>query len=194
MKKFKFNLETLLKLKKKRVDEEVRKLSLVVGQINKLRNEVNENNKMIQEQTNNFSSQVNTDINLLRIFDGYVKTLIVQNERLLDNVKEQDGNYKEAVGRVVEVRKHHKVYELLKEKRLLEYNNRMFRAERSEEDETNLKDFLADRRELRHDSTTAEVPKPKVKVPKKVPKDPKKGPQNEYEKLLEYYNQFKPKK
>jgi flagellar biosynthesis chaperone FliJ len=37
MKKFKFNLETVLRLRKKDVDEETRKLAVVVGKINRLK-------------------------------------------------------------------------------------------------------------------------------------------------------------
>lgn len=99
----------------------------------------------------------------------------------------------EAISRVVEVRKNEKIYEIIKEKRLLEFKQRIYRAERSEEDENNMKDFLTDRRELRSVPTTEEEPKPKLKKHKKVipEKSGKQEAKSEYEKLLEYYNQFK---
>ena len=91
MKKFKFNLDTVLRLRKKDVDEETRKLALVVGKINRLKNEVQDNRKAISYENDNFTSYVRDDISYLRIFDNYIKTLYLHNEYLQKQVNEQDG-------------------------------------------------------------------------------------------------------
>jgi flagellar biosynthesis chaperone FliJ len=100
MKKFKFNLETVLRLRKKDVDEETRKLAVVVGKINRLKNEVQDNRKAISYENDHFSSYVRDDISYLRIFDNYIKTLYLQNEYLQKQVSEQDGVLKEAIDSV----------------------------------------------------------------------------------------------
>ena len=41
-KKFQFNLETVLRIRQIKVDEELKKLSIIVGNLNKLQNEINE--------------------------------------------------------------------------------------------------------------------------------------------------------
>ena len=186
MKKFKFNLETVLRLRKKDVDEETRKLAVVVGKINRLKNEVQDNRKAISYENDNFSSYVRDDISYLRIFDNYIKTLYLQNEYLQKQVSEQDGVLKEAIDSVIEAKKKSELLEVLKNKRLLDYQERILRSERSEEDEENQKDFLADRRGL-HNVIPDQESKPVVHRIKRKIKPTKDKPKNDYEKVMDYY-------
>jgi flagellar FliJ protein len=186
MKKFKFNLETVLRLRKKDVDEETRKLAVVVGKINRLKNEVQDNRKAISYENDHFSSYVRDDISYLRIFDNYIKTLYLQNEYLQKQVSEQDGVLKEAIDSVIEAKKKSELLEVLKNKRLLDYQERILRSERSEEDEENQKDFLADRRSL-HNVIPDQESKPIVQRIKRKIKPTKDKPKNDYEKVMEYY-------
>ena len=186
MKKFKFNLDTVLRLRKKDVDEETRKLALVVGKINRLKNEVQDNRKAISYENDNFTSYVRDDISYLRIFDNYIKTLYLQNEYLQKQVSEQDGVLKEAIDSVVEAKKKSEILEVLKNKRLLDYQERILRSERSEEDEENQKDYLADRRSLRNVIPDQES-KPVVQRIKRKIKPTKDKPKNDYEKVMDYY-------
>jgi flagellar protein FliJ len=186
MKKFKFNLETVLRLRKKDVDEETRKLAVVVGKINRLKNEVQDNRKAISYENDHFSSYVRDDISYLRIFDNYIKTLYLQNEYLQKQVSEQDGVLKEAIDSVIEAKKKSELLEVLKNKRLLDYQERILRSERSEEDEENQKDFLADRRSL-HNVIPDQESKPVVQRNKRKIKPTKDKPKNDYEKVMEYY-------
>ncbi len=186
MKKFKFNLDTVLRLRKKDVDEETRKLALVVGKINRLKNEVQDNRKAISYENDNFTSYVRDDISYLRIFDNYIKTLYLQNEYLQKQVNEQDGVLKEAIDSVVEAKKKSEILEVLKNKRLLDYQERILRSERSEEDEENQKDYLADRRSLRNVIPDQES-KPVVQRIKRKIKPTKDKPKNDYEKVMDYY-------
>ena len=185
MKKFKFNLETVLRIKNRAVDEETRKLALVVGKINRLKNEVQENRNAISYENDKFTTYVSDDIGYLRVFENYIKTLYLQNENLKKQVSEQDGVLKEAIDSVVVARKSSELLEIIKQKRLSEYHERVIRSERSEEDEESQKDYLADRRSLRdvipdkEPSTIAHNHKRKVKPNKNQPK-------NEYEKIMEY--------
>ena len=79
MKKFQFNLETVLRIRQIKVDEELKKLSIIVGNLNKLQNEINENNRIIQTSTIRYSG---SDIKTLKLFEGYIKSLYIQNENL----------------------------------------------------------------------------------------------------------------
>ncbi len=185
MKKFKFNLETVLRIKKRSVDEETRKLALVVGKINRLKNEVQENRNAISYQNDKFKTYVSDDIGYLRVFENYIKTLYLQNENLKKQVSEQDGVLREAIDSVVVARKNAELLEIIKQKRLSEYHDRVLRSERSEEDEESQKDYLADRRNLRNDVPNQEPNATLHKYKRKV-KPNKDQPKNEYEKVMEY--------
>jgi flagellar export protein FliJ len=193
MKKFKFNLETVLRIKNRAVDEETRKLALVVGKINRLKNEVQENRNAISYENDKFTSYVSDDIGYLRVFENYIKTLYLQNENLKKQVSEQDGVLGEAIDSVVVARKSAELLEIIKQKRLSEYHEKVIRSERSEEDEESQKDYLADRRGLQNvlpdkePSTIAHSHKRKVKPSKNQPK-------NEYEKIMEYVKGLSTKK
>jgi flagellar export protein FliJ len=185
MKKFKFKLEVVQKLRERKVDEEIRKLSIVVGNINKLKNIITENNKSIQNSIDSFTSIVGEDINYLRIFDTYIKSLNLQNEYLQKNIEEQQENLEEARQKVISARKEVKVIEILKEKKYKEFYEHMLRLERAEEDEVNLRDVVEDRR-LEDEVPDKQKPK---RVVKKVPLQ--KPPANEYEKVMQYYESLK---
>jgi hypothetical protein len=185
MKKFKYNLETVLRIRNRAVDEETRKLALVVGKINRLKNEVQDNRNAISYENDKFTTYVSDDIGYLRVFENYIKTLYLQNENLIKQVSEQDGVLGEAIDSVVVARKSAELLEIIKRKRLSEYHEKVIRSERSEEDEESQKDYLADRRGLQNvvpdkePSTIAHSHKRKVKPSKNQPK-------NEYEKIMEY--------
>ncbi len=193
MKKFKFNLETVLRIKNRAVDEETRKLALVVGKINRLKNEVQDNRNAISYENDKFTTYVSDDIGYLRVFENYIKTLYLQNENLKKQVSEQDGVLGEAIDSVVVARKSAELLEIIKQKRLSEYHEKVIRSERSEEDEESQKDYLADRRGLQNvlpdkePSTIAHSHKRKVKPSKNQPK-------NEYEKIMEYVKGLSTKK
>lgn len=193
MKKFKFNLETVLRIKKRSVDEETRKLALVVGKINRLKNEVQENRNAIAYQNDKFKTYVSDDIGYLRVFENYIKTLYLQNENLKKQVSEQDGVLREAIDSVVVARKNAELLEVIKQKRFSEYHERILRAERSEEDEESQKDYLADRRNLRYDIPIQE-PNTNIHKHKRKIKPIKDQPKNEYEKVMEYVKGLSNKK
>lgn len=189
MKKFKFKLEIVHNLRKRKVDDEIRKLSMVVGNINKLNHEIDDNKKSIQKSTDSFVSIVGQDINYLRIFDAYIKSLNLQNDYLLQDIEEQKEDLEEARQKVIYARKEAEIIEVLRKKKYKEFYDRVLRMERSEEDEANLKDVVEDRRMLRHEVSDKEDTTTQ-KLVKKIPKR-RKPPANDYEKVMEYYESLK---
>ncbi len=185
MKKFKFSLETVKKLRKIKVDEEIRNLSVVVGNINRLNNEIKENNKEISDSVSTFPDLVKSDMKYLKMFDGYIKGLTLKNEQLQKSVSEQDQFLEDARQKVILARKDAEIIEIIKRKRYEEFRQKMFRAMRHEEDERNRLDQMEDRRNLKYADKDKDDPKPPVQKQKK--KKVSEKPKSDYEKLLEYY-------
>lgn len=185
MKKFKFSLETVKKLRKIKVDEEIRNLSVVVGNINRLNNEIKENNKEISDSVSTFPDLVKSDMKYLKMFDGYIKGLTLKNEQLQKSVSEQDQFLEDARQKVILARKDAEIIEIIKRKRHEEFRQKMFRAIRHEEDERNRLDQMEDRRNLKYADKDKDDPNPPVQKQKK--KKVSEQPKSDYEKLLEYY-------
>ncbi len=188
MKKFKFKLQTIHDLRKRKVEEEIRNLSVVVGNINKLQNDINDNNTQIAKSTQDFRAIIGQDLNYLRIFDSYVKSLNLQNEILETRIAEKEDELEDARQKLVNARKDSEVIEIIRKNRYKEYYDKIIRNERVEEDEANLKDVVEDKRGLRHvedqkDTNVREV------ISKARPR--KRGPQNDYEKVMDYYESLK---
>jgi flagellar export protein FliJ len=193
MKRFKFKLETVHKLRERKVDEQIRKLSIVVGHINKLNNDISENSRLMQEANRNFIKDIGFDINYLRVYDGYIKGLTRQNEYLQKAIEEQDSVLLEAKTRVIEARKEAEIIEIIKRKRLKEFNDRILRAEKAEEDDGNSKDYTLDRRRLRHEDVMEKDNKPVQESILDKQDDRIKAPKSGYDLLKDYYESF-PKK
>ena len=185
MKKFKFSLETVMKLRKLKVDEEIRNLSVVVGNINRLNNEIRENTKEISDSVSTFPDLVKSDMKYLKMFDGYIKGLTLKNEQLQRSVSEQYHFLEEARQKVILARKDAEIIEIIKRKRHEEFRQKMFRAIRHEEDERNRLDQMEDRRNLKYADKDKDDSKPSVQKQKKQKVSEK--PKSDYEKLLEYY-------
>lgn len=188
MKKFQFNLETVLRIRQIKVDEELKKLSIIVGNLNKLQNEISENNRIIQNSTTRYTG---SDIKTLRLFEGYIKSLYLQNENLNRSMLEQQSNLNEARQRVIEVKKDAEVLEILKRKAQNEYHERLLKQERTEEEEVTNSEFERRRMENEEKNSTTHV-KIKKRIKKIKPSENK--VKTEYDKLLEYAESLKPKK
>jgi flagellar FliJ protein len=188
MKKFKFKLQIIHDLRKRKVEEEIRNLSVVVGNINKLQNDIKDNNTQIAKSTQDFRAIIGQDLNYLRIFDSYVKSLNLQNEILETRIAEKEEELEEARQKLVSARKDSEVIEIIRKNRYKEYYDKIIRNERVEEDEANLKDVVEDKRGLRHVEDQKDTNVRKV-VSKARPR--KRGPQNDYEKVMEYYESLK---
>lgn len=188
MKKFEFELETVLELRKIKVDEELKKLSIVVGNLNRLQNEIKDNNRIIQNSTMRYSG---SDIKTLRLFEGYIKSLYLQNENLHKSMNEQQTILQEARQRVIEVEKDAEILEILKRDAWKEYHDKMLKQERSEEEEITNSEFNHGRKQR---DEKAETPTVKIKKKVKEVKPDKNKSKTEYEKLMEYAESLKPKR
>ena len=188
MKKCEFDLETVLELRKIKVDEELKKLSIIVGHLNRLQNEISDNNRIIQNSTVRYSG---SDIKTLRIFEGYIKGLYLQNENLQKTMAQQQGILNEARNRVIAVERDAEVIEILKRDAWKEFHERMLKQERIEEEEVGNSEFNRRRMESEEKTRTTTV-KIKKKITKVKPDQNK--TKTEYEKLMEYAEALKPKK
>ncbi len=189
MKKFKFSLETVLKIRKIAVDKEVRSLSVVVGNMNKIQNEVRNNNRNLHLATSQYSA---TDIKTLKLYENYFKGLSLQNESLNLKLHAQESSLNEARNRVIEVEKNMKVIEIIKNRQLKEFKDRIIQSERLEEEEINKRLFIQ-RNEEAEDEEIKNIPIP---IRRKVPtvKPVKDGVKSEYEKLMDFIGAQQPKK
>ena len=154
MKKFKFNLETVLRIRQIKVDEELKKLSIIVGNLNKLQNEISENNRIIHNSTVRYSG---SDIKTLRLFEGYIKSLYLQNENLNKAMSQQQNILNEARQRVIEVKKDAEVLEILKRNAANEYHEKLLKQERTEEEEVTNSEFERRRMENEEKVSTTNV-------------------------------------
>ncbi|MCB1157663.1 MAG: hypothetical protein H7A25_07310 [Leptospiraceae bacterium] len=139
MKKFKFHLESVLKLRETRVEKELSELAQVVGKINKLQNEIDSNNNNINREIRTYESKVVTGENLryFRMFGNYIKGLYLKNDELKRYIEEEQDHLQEARSRVVEAKKDKEVIETIKKKREEEFLDRLRKLERYEEEEIN---------------------------------------------------------
>ena len=188
MKKFKFNLETVLKIRKLAVDKEIKNLSLVAGSMNKIQNEISQNQKNIHSTSAKYSV---TDLKNLKLYENYFKGLTLQNESLLVKLKEQESALFEAREKLLVVEKEMKVIEVIKERKLKEFHDRLIKLENlEEEDQTNKLHQRKMEEEQNEESATISKPIP---IHKTKPRSDKDKPKTEYEKLLEFMEATKQK-
>jgi len=124
-------------------------------------------------------------------FEGYIKSLYLQNETLQKSMNEQQEILQEARQRVIEVEKDAEVLEILKRDAWKEFHEKMLKQERSEEEEVTNNEFIHGRKQP--DEKT-ETPTVKIKKKIKTVKSDKSKPKSEYEKLMEYAESLKQKR
>ncbi|MCE9502030.1 MAG: flagellar export protein FliJ [Leptospira sp.] len=139
MKKFKFHLETILKLRQKSLDEELGKLSIIAGIINAYRNRILSNNSEISLVQTNFENIVKAGGDLLQFYsyEAYIKRLYIENDDLELAIAKKDKDLSDARERVKDARKDVRIIEILKERKLAEFNQVLLKIEKSEVEEFN---------------------------------------------------------
>lgn len=194
MKKFKFSLEGVLKLRKLAVDRELKNLSIIVGNLNKLQNEINDNNRIIRTSTDRFDT-LGTDIKHIRLFEGYMKSLFIQNENLQKSIANQEGVLNEARKKVQEVEKDAKIIEILKEKAVEEYKDKHRKLVRKEEEEKSIQEYTRAKLEFRTDEEESEVSRTKVreKIERDESRPVRSKVQSDYDKIMDFAESLKPK-
>ncbi|EKJ86962.1 flagellar FliJ protein [Leptospira meyeri] len=164
MKRFRFSLETVLKLRGWREEEEIRRLSYVVSKLNALIGEKESNEREIESSYEAIlsSSKVGTSLSDYLSIEQYIKGLIKRNEELTDRIKAQNEEVNLVRKDVMVARMNKKVIEVLKEKRFAEWKKKRNRAERREVEEFNLqlsKQSLFDSTEIFGPSKSKKVPR-----------------------------------
>ncbi|PKA02399.1 flagellar export protein FliJ, partial [Leptospira ellisii] len=72
MKRFHFNLEPVLNLRKKTEDEKLKAFSIVAGEINQIRNSISENEKRIEILTGESYSLHGASLRDYQLHQGYI--------------------------------------------------------------------------------------------------------------------------
>ena len=130
MKKFKFNLEPLLKIRKIEEDKMLKELSKVTSEINKINDHINENLKKIQDNkfdTNNFKEY--------QYKNKFLNTLINKNKDLKIKLEQFSNELKTHRNNFIKAKNRKKVLEFLKENKYKEYNKKYNKKERVELEE-----------------------------------------------------------
>lgn len=182
MKKFKFNLETVLKIRKLAVDKEIKNLSLVAGSMNRIKNEITQNQRNIHLANQTYQG---TDLKNLKLYETYFKGLTLQNEALQKTLSEKEKDLNQAREKLLVVEKDMKVIEIIKERKLKEFHERLIKLENLEEEEQSNK--LHRRKieeEENEESNRVSKPLP-IHKKTKVREDPNK-PKSEYERIMEF--------
>ncbi|MCW7489337.1 flagellar export protein FliJ [Leptospira meyeri] len=164
MKRFRFSLETVLKLRGWREEEEIRRLSFVVSKLNALIGEKDSNEREIESSYEAIlsSSKVGTSLSDYLSIEQYIQGLIKRNEELSDRIKAQNEEVNLVRKDVMVARMNKKVIEVLKDKRFAEWKKKRNRAERREVEEFNLqlsKQSLFDSTEIFGPSKSKKVPR-----------------------------------
>ena len=95
--------------------------------MNRLQNEIKDNNRIIQNSTIRYSG---SEIKTLRLLEGYIKGLNIQNENLQKAILQQQGILDEARQRVIAVERDAEVLEILKRDAWKEYHDRLLKQDR----------------------------------------------------------------
>ncbi len=139
MKRFRFSLETVMKLRELREEEELKKLSIVVSELNAIFAEQEYNRKEIQNAYKEIESSVSVgrSLNDYLSIERYIQGLSKLNEELDIRIIEKNKQVDLVRQGVLIARKDKKVLEILKENRLNEWKKKRNRLERREIEEYN---------------------------------------------------------
>lgn len=164
MKRFRFSLETVLKLRGWREEEEIRRLSLVVSKLNSLIGEKDSNEKEIESSYEAIlaSSKVGTSLSDYLSIEQYIQGLMRRNEELEERIRSQNDEVNLVRKDVMVARMNKKVIEVLKDKRFAEWKKKRNRMERREVEEFNLQ--LS--KQSLFDSTESYGPAKSKKIPR----------------------------
>ncbi len=191
MKAFKFRLESVLHLRKNKVNQEIAGLSEVVGEINKLKVDIERNTSDIQKEYLGYDKQIleGNSLYYLRIFDNYIKGLQNKNDQLEKEIESHHEELEEARRKVLEARKEAEVLEIIKKKQQDIYEDKLRRQERYELEEINHALHEKQKKEANNEhqrNHKEPLPKEDKKVKPVIEK-----PKSQYDQLMDF---VKPKK
>ncbi|MEM7181888.1 MAG: flagellar export protein FliJ [Spirochaetota bacterium] len=195
MKQFQFPLESVLKVRKMQVEEKLSEFAKIAGMVNRLKGEIDANKKSISHQLRDYNRAASPggNLNNLRTYEAYIKSLYIKNQNLTEKINDQQDSLEEARKNLIEARKNAEVLEILKSKQEKSHQERIQRAEKIEEEESN---------EILHKNKTKEKADEsqqpyegyffkKDTEPVWIPEE---KPKSEYEKLEEFANSLDKKR
>jgi len=148
MKKFKFRMETILKLKKQQEDEKKRVVGMLVADINKQQQQAIELSGSLRQEGQKIKQQYldnNVDLEEVASYQKYVTQVQRAIQQRIANVSEIQKKLNIAREEFLEKVKETKILEKLKEKKQSEYQAQISRLERITEDDIAMKVFLSNK-------------------------------------------------
>lgn len=139
MKKFRFKLEALLRMR--RIDEEraLGDLAKVMLRVNEQENVRKQAFRLLQEEMDRFDGEYkdNFDLTLWQIYDRYLDRLNAEAAGAAEKLEEIRPEMEREMAKVMEARRARRVVEILKERELEKYNGQLRKHERQELEEAN---------------------------------------------------------
>ncbi len=203
MKKFSFRLESLYRIKKQREDEEIRKLSLVVGRMNLLQDEIHSLSEEISSLGGVMAGKIKLGSSLKDYieYDEVTRYLNLRIQSLEREYEEQNSDLELAKIRLNEASRERKVLELLKENEKKLHRKKLKRKEKQELSEIIYTLSYLDPERFSHAELSDTTLPKKEKAPEDFEKDwidlgfeeevrPSQEPLTEMEKLKRYYDEY----
>lgn len=137
MKKFQFRLDPLIVIRKRKEDEEIRNLSVIVSEVNKLNSEKNTLIDEIESISNNISKNIQSGISIQAYYEysDVNRTLGLKINSIDQEIEEKQPDLDMARMRVDHARKEKKILEILRENSLAEYKKKIRKVEQVELEE-----------------------------------------------------------
>ncbi|MCG9875681.1 MAG: flagellar export protein FliJ [Leptospiraceae bacterium] len=137
MKKFQFRLDPLIVIRKRKEDEEIRNLSVIVSEVNKLNSEKNSLEQEIQSISENISKNIKKGISIQDYYEysDINRTLGLKISSIEQEINGKQPDLDMARMRVDLARKEKKILEILRENSLSEYKKKLRKVEKVELEE-----------------------------------------------------------
>lgn len=137
MKKFQFRLDPLIVIRKRKEDEEIRNLSVIVSEVNKLNSEKNQLIEELESISNNISKNIQSGISIQAYYEysDVNRTLGLKINSIDQEIEEKKPDLDMARMRVDHARKEKKILEILRENSLAEYKKKIRKVEQVELEE-----------------------------------------------------------
>ncbi|NCN08984.1 MAG: flagellar export protein FliJ [Leptospira sp.] len=137
MKKFQFRLDPLIVIRKRKEDEEIRNLSVIVSEVNKLNSEKNTLIDEIESISNNISKNIQSGISIQAYYEysDVNRTLGLKINSIDQEIEGKQPDLDMARMRVDHARKEKKILEILRENSLAEFKKKIRKVEQVELEE-----------------------------------------------------------
>ncbi len=139
MKRFRFPLEGLLKVRDLKQKQVMAEMADVMQRVNEVRGIVEQSEQEYREEMERFSRSQGEDfsIDVYRTFDRYVNRLEDEKARAYERLEEMRPELEQMQAKLLEARREKRVVELLRERHLNRYKEELRRQERRELQELN---------------------------------------------------------